>query len=111
MIEGGARVVKPVTDKAEVAIDFPNKAYVGSFGRHSSFAVQAGPESLVVKLEHQGDDHRTAEIHLHYFLLADILSDAAEALGAHNTLDDAHRESLRDAAARLAKALGGTAGR
>ena len=25
----------PIADKAEVSVDFPDKAYLGSFGRHS----------------------------------------------------------------------------
>lgn len=97
--------MKPVTDRAEIAIDFPNKAYFGTFGRHSSFEVSAGAESLGLKLEHPGDDRRIAEIHLHYFLLADILSDAAQALARGAGLDDAHREPLREAAERLATSL------
>jgi hypothetical protein len=97
--------VKPITDKAEIAVDFPNKAYIGSFGRHSAFEVRADGESLALKLEHLGDEHRIAELHLHYFLLADILSDAAQALASRGPLDDAHREPLREAAERLAKAL------
>ena len=27
----------PIADKAEIAIDFPEKLYIGEFGRHSSF--------------------------------------------------------------------------
>lgn len=97
--------MKPVTDKAEVAIDFPDKAYFGSFGRHSSFEVRADAEAVVIKLEHRGDEHRTAEIHLRYFLFADLLSEAAQAIAARPQLDDAHRESLWEAAERLLSAL------
>ena len=31
----------PITDKAQVSIDFPDKFYVGSFGRNSSLDVTA----------------------------------------------------------------------
>ena len=27
----------PISDKAEVSVDFPDKAYIGSFTRHSQF--------------------------------------------------------------------------
>ena len=27
----------PIADKAEVSVDFPDKAYIGSFSRHSQF--------------------------------------------------------------------------
>jgi len=98
--------MKPITGKAEVAVEFPNKAYVGSFGQHSMFSVHCDREALVVKLEHGGgDERRTAEVHFHYYLLAEILSDAAEALASRAGPDEAHREPLREAAARLAAAL------
>jgi hypothetical protein len=31
----------PISDKAEVFVDFPDKAYIGSFGRHSQFDAYA----------------------------------------------------------------------
>lgn len=31
----------PIADKAEVSVDFPDKAYMGSFGRHSQFDAYA----------------------------------------------------------------------
>jgi hypothetical protein len=97
--------MKPITDGAEVSIDFPDKAYVGSFGRHSSFAVEAAAEGATLKLSHLGEDRRTAEIHLHYYLLADILSELGKAVAAHSPIDEAHRALLAESARELAKAL------
>ena len=97
--------MKPITDKAEISIDFPDKAYMGAFGRHSSFDVRADAESLMLKLEHAGDERRTVEIHLHYYLLADVLASAAEAIARLGHLDNEHRGPLKDAAQSLAKAL------
>ena len=53
------RKMKPITDKAEVAIDFPDKAYIGAFGRHSGFEVSADAEGVTLKLSRPGDDSRT----------------------------------------------------
>jgi len=98
--------MKPITDKAEISIDFPDKAYIGSFGRHSEFAVAADAEGLRVTFLHPGEDRRTAEIVLHYFLLADVVADAAAAIGSlDGALDDAHRAPLREAAKKLEAAL------
>jgi hypothetical protein len=98
--------MKPITDKAEIAIDFPDKAYVGAFSRHSEFAVTADAEGILIKLVQPGDDRRMAEIHLHYFLLADILAEAAKAISEKGeVLDSSHGEALLAAANQLAKAL------
>jgi hypothetical protein len=36
-------MMKSISDKAEVSLDFPDKAYMGSFGRESSFDVKVDP--------------------------------------------------------------------
>ena len=53
---GSFHSMKPVIDKAEVSIDFPDKAYMGSFGRHSGFEVRADEEEVMLKLAHSGHD-------------------------------------------------------
>jgi hypothetical protein len=40
----------PISDKAEVSVDFPDKAYIGSFGRHSQFDAYADEDSVAVRL-------------------------------------------------------------
>ena len=50
--------VKPITDKAEVSIDFPDKTYVGSFTRHSGFEAEADAEGVALKLVRAGEDRR-----------------------------------------------------
>ena len=40
----------PISDKAEVSVDFPDKAYIGSFGRHSQFDAYADDDSVAVRL-------------------------------------------------------------
>ncbi|MBM3560257.1 MAG: hypothetical protein FJX53_10370 [Alphaproteobacteria bacterium] len=99
--------MKPVADRTEIGIDFPGKAYMGTFGRDSGFEVCADAEELLVKLLRSGEQRREVAIHLHYYLLADILSETAEAIAGGPAIDEAHRASLREGAQALAKALGG----
>ena len=40
----------PISDKAEVSVDFPDKVYIGSFGRHSQFDAYADDDSVAVRL-------------------------------------------------------------
>ena len=97
--------MKPITDKAEVSIDFPDKAYVGSFGRHSGFDVSADAEGITLKLLRSGEDRRTAEIHLHYYLCADIVAELARAIAARPPIDEPHRDRMLTSAKELVRAL------
>ena len=99
--------MKPTSDKAEVSIDFPDKFYVGSFGRRSGFEVDATGEELLLKLIRPGEERREVTMHLHYYLLADILAEMAEALGKAPPLDQAHSEPLQEGAKALVMALQG----
>ena len=38
----------PITDKGEVAIDFPDKFYSGGFGRDSSFEARAEADGVLL---------------------------------------------------------------
>jgi hypothetical protein len=97
--------MKPITDKAEVSIDFPDKAYWGAFGRHSAFEAHADDQGVVLKLVREGEDKRVAGLHLHYYLFADMLTEIARSLKARDTIDKAHRDPLIAATDRLAKVL------
>jgi len=94
----------PIPDKAEVAIDFPDKFYMGGFGRDSSFDAVAEAEDVLIRLSRSGE-RRIAEIHLHYELFADILDELAQSLRQRPPLDALHRERLRAAIANLAGAV------
>ena len=95
----------PIADKAEVSVEFPDKAYIGSFGRHSQFDAYAETDAVAIKLVRPGDDRREAVMHLHYGLLAEILAELATSLAARAPLDEPHRAELSDAARKLAAAL------
>jgi hypothetical protein len=94
-----------ITDKAEVAIDFPDKAYMGGFGRDSSFDAHADAEGMTIRLVRTSGEKREADIHLHHFLFAGILADLAQSLDGIEPIDETHRQPLLAAARRLAAAL------
>ena len=95
----------PIVDKAEVSVDFPDKAYIGSFGRHSQFDAYADADSVAIKLVRPGEDRREAVMHLHYGLLSEILSELARSLASRDQLDEQHRAELNEATRQLAASL------
>jgi len=97
--------MKVIADKAEVALDFPDKAYMGTFGRSAHFDAVADPTGVTLKLERRDDERRVVELHLHHGLLAEVLQSLAESIAAQSPIDAQHRTALLEAARHLAKAL------
>ncbi len=95
----------PMKDKAQVSIDFPEKFYVGSFGRDSSLDVTADQEGVHIHLERQVDRKRRVGFHVHYYLLADLLQSIGQALAGCKEIDSIHRSALADATRSLTKAV------
>lgn len=93
---------QPILDKAEVSIDFPEKFYVGTFGRGASFDVAADAQGIHLHLDRPGADHRRIGFHVHYPLLADILAATAEAIEAGRCVSSEDAARVRAAALRLA---------
>ncbi|HRY23546.1 MAG TPA: hypothetical protein P5558_04210, partial [Geminicoccaceae bacterium] len=93
---------RPIVDRAEVGIDFPDKSYLGSFTRHSAFEAAADHEGVTIRLIRPGTESRQADIHLHYHLFADVLDELAGAIAAGHPVDEAHRGPLLAAARHLA---------
>jgi hypothetical protein len=96
---------QPIVDRAEVAIDFPDKYYLGSFTRHSAFEAAADADGVLLRLTRGGPEKRQADIHLHYHLFADMLDALARSIEARHPVDDAHRAPLLEAVRRLARSL------
>ena len=94
-----------VPDKAEVTIDFPDKLYMGSFGRDCGYEVKAEDDGILIRLVSPGEQKRIVEIHLHHFLFANILDDIAASLAARQPIDDIHRKPLLEAARCFCVAL------
>jgi hypothetical protein len=97
---------KPITDKAEVSIDFPDKLYMGSFGRESHFEVTADAEGVHIHLNRPGKERRHVGFHLHYYLLAGVIEAMGEAIGPVSGLPEHQRQRLKEAAQALAKQCG-----
>ena len=94
----------PITDKAQVSIDFPDKFYVGSFGRESTLDVTADDHGVHIKLDRNDEQTRRVGFHLHYYLLADLIASIGEAVSDYHEMDEPQREALEDAARNLTKA-------
>lgn len=90
----------PITDKAEVSIDFPDKFYIGSFGRGSRYDVTADAEGVHIHLDRIGGEKRHVGFHLHYPLLADMLRAMADAVAKVDGMEPWQREKLKEALQR-----------
>jgi hypothetical protein len=100
-------MMKPVSDKAEVALEYPEKFYSGTFERSSRFeaAFDSSGVALVLERSGSGDEKKSVHIHLHYGLFADVLEQLAASV-AKIPEDDPSREHLCRSVARLSRAIG-----
>jgi hypothetical protein len=98
---------KPIPDKAEIALEYPDKFYVGTFEHSSRFEAQLDPTGVALTLTRPGaeDVRKSVHMHLSFGLVAAILQELAASIGNLPKDDVAHREQLADAVARLHAAL------
>ena len=87
----------PISDKAQVSIDFPDKFFVGTFGRGSRYDVTADKEGIHLHLDRQDGEKRHVGFHIHYYLLADILAAMADAISSVEELELDKRQRLHEA--------------
>jgi hypothetical protein len=75
-------MTKPILDKAEVALEYPEKFYSGTFERSSRFEASFDARGLSLILERPGspDERKSVHIHLNYGLLADVLTQLAQTI-------------------------------
>jgi hypothetical protein len=104
-------VTKPIPDKAEVALEYPDKFYIGTFERSARFDAHLDVTGISLTLERIGDadTRKSVHMHLNYGLFADILQDLASTIAAMPASDVTHRETLSEAANALHQALIGKA--
>jgi len=107
---------KPIIDKAEVSIDFPDKFYHGTFSRSSRYDVLLDDQGIHITLrtqrmspipaeeDREEGEKRHIAFHLQHHLFSDILGAMADQV-ATTKLSDIHREQLADAVKKLAEAL------
>ena len=100
-------MTKPITDKAEVAVEYPDKLYIGTFERTARFDAHLDETGISLSLHRTGADdvRKSVRMHFHYGLFADILRDLAKTVSSLPASDLAHRADLRDAAQALHSAL------
>jgi hypothetical protein len=96
---------RPITDKAEVAVDFPEKFYHGTFDRDATFDVKADAHGVHIDLDRRVGERRHVGFHLHFYLLANIIESLATTLPKKGIMDDSQRSAIEDAVAKLDKSL------
>src|SRR6476661_2175391 len=100
-------MTKPISDKAEVALEYPDKLYIGTFERSSRFEAHLDSTGIALTLEHPGaeDVRKSIHIHINFGLFADILHELASTVGRISKDDVMHCDHLAGAAAELHEAL------
>jgi hypothetical protein len=100
-------MTQPIPDKAEVALEYPDKLYIGTFERTARFDAHLDKTGISLTLERMGDieARRSIRMHLHYGLFAEILRGLAKTVSMMPKEDADHRNALRDAADGLYQAL------
>ena len=100
-------MTKPIPDKAEVAIEYPDKLYIGTFEPTARFDAHLDEVGISLSLHRTGagNTHKSVHMHFHYALFAEILHDLAKTVASFPAGDLAHREALRIAAKALYLAL------
>ena len=100
-------MTKPITDKAEIALEYPDQRYVGTFESSSRFEAHLDNSGIALILERPGADdvHKSIHMHIHFGLFADILRDLASTVARIPKQDVVHREQLTQAVAELHAAL------
>src|SRR5262245_46837118 len=108
---GNRAMTKLIPDKAEVALEYPDKLYIGTFERSSRFEAHFDDRGISLTLDRPGEveTRKTVHMHVHYALFAEILCDLARTASSIPPGDATHRDALRAAAEALYRSLGGEA--
>jgi len=98
---------KPIPDKAEISLEYPDKLYVGTFQRSARFDARLEPAGISLTLERTGDagERKSVHIHLHDALFAAILQELAVSARHIGPNDLPHRTDLAAGAEALRAAL------
>ena len=100
-------MTKPIPDKAEIALEYPDKVYVGTFEHTSRFEAHLDPTGFSLVLERLGEEDVRKSVHMHinFGLFASILSDLASTVRRIPKDDILHRDQLAQATAELHRAF------
>ena len=102
-------MTKPIPDKAEVALEYPDKLYIGTFERTARFDAHLDETGISLSLHRTGstDVRKSVRMHFHYELFAAILRDLARTAARMPPDDAAHREAVQESGKELYVSLGG----
>ena len=100
-------MTKPIPDKAEIALEYPDKFYCGTFEKSSRFEAHLDPTGFALVLERPGaeDVRKSIHMHINFGLFAGILDELAATVGRIPKDDIQHRDQLTAAVAQLHRAL------
>jgi hypothetical protein len=98
---------KPIPDKAEVAVEYPDKLYIGTFERSARFDAHFEKDAISLSLYSAAasDTRKTVHMHFHCALFAEILRELAKTAPSLQKDDIVHRDELREAAKSFYEAL------
>jgi hypothetical protein len=101
-------MTRPIPDKAEVALEYPDKLYIGTFQNTARFDAHLDQTGVSLTLHRTGDadTRKSVRMHFHYVLFAEILRDLAKTVALMPLEDAVHRDALRTAAEALFRSLG-----
>ena len=100
-------MTKPISDKAEVAVEYPDKLYIGTFAHTLRFDAHLDQTGISLTLQLPGpeEQRKSVRMHFHYALFAEILRDLAKTVAAFPLEDILHRDAMSEAAKALYLAL------
>ena len=104
---GAKSMTKAIRDKAEVALEYPDKFYVGTFERSSRFDAHVDGSGIALVLERTGaeSDRKSIHMHINFGLFADILTELARTADRIPKDDVGHRSELAQALSTFENAL------
>lgn len=97
-------MTRPMTGKADVVLEYPDKFYMGTFDHNDRFDARFEPNKVSLTLQRTGESGlcRSVRIHLQPRAFADLLGGLAV---SGTMLSDADREALHSAARALYRAV------
>ena len=97
--------MRPIEDRVEVSIDFPEKFYRGAFEQESGYDAVTEGDGLLMHFERGGDEKRSVSIHLHHNVLAGLLTAWADSLKNSEPMEKGHAADMKAALKAVEKQL------
>ncbi len=77
-------MTSPIPDKAEVALEYPDKLYIGTFEQTARFDAHLDKAGISLSLHRTGEENvrKSVRMHFHFGLFAEILRDLAKTVSS-----------------------------